>query len=273
MAAEGQQQLQQQPFPAEETVTTVHTEPESRQPEPMSASLLDEAVRETMAQDAGMRGDLARLRIRSIEFDHEKRLANMFAASGQFDDLKKLNPQQAVATALMKIEIGKSFGLTPGLAMQCVYIVKGVPSIKAEVLAARMRQAGYDWMIKVHTDKVCTIYPMFKGCRLMTQALDEKGVPLVEKDGSPKLAPAEVTYTIEDAKRAKLIKADGAWETVPRNMLFWRCISNMKRFFAPEVGIPIPTTEEMQDERDMPIRPRLPIGEQKDGALVAEAAS
>ena len=265
---------EQQPFPLE---ADMQEQTQQQQPQdipqephvPIASSLLDEAIKQTMMQDEEMRTELAKLRFRSEQMTFDNRLASMFAASGQFDDLKKLTPKQAIATALMKIEIGRSYGLSAGLAMQCVYIVKGVPSIKAEVLAARMRQAGYDWRMKIHTDKVCTLYPLKDGKHIMCQALDEKGVPVFDKDGMPKLVPAEVTYTIEDAKRAKLIKADGAWETVPRNMLFWRCISNMKRFHATEVGLAIPTLEELRDE-DAPQRPNLPIGKQADGTLVAE---
>ncbi len=38
-----------------------------------------------------------------------------------------------------------------------------------------------------------------------------------------------ITYTIEDAKRAGLIKPQGAWEKVPDDMCFWRAIGKLGR--------------------------------------------
>lgn len=44
-----------------------------------------------------------------------------------------------------------------------------------------------------------------------------------------------ITYTLEDAKRANLIKPNGAWETYPSNMLRWRAISTCARIVVPDL--------------------------------------
>jgi len=47
----------------------------------------------------------------------------------------------------------------------------------------------------------------------------------------------EVTYHIEEAARAGLIKDFSAWKSVPQDMLFARCISRLaRRLFADCIG-------------------------------------
>ncbi len=53
-------------------------------------------------------------------------------------------------------------------------------------------------------------------------------------------------FSIEDARRAQLVKTDKAksgWMAYPKNMLFWRCISNAVKMHAPDLlgGMPVYT--------------------------------
>jgi hypothetical protein len=60
----------------------------------------------------------------------------------------------------------------------------------------------------------------------VTEEKDDKGLPYSctvsgNRKGQP---PYSLTFTIEDAMRAKIVKGDSAWETWRANMLRWRTI-------------------------------------------------
>src|SRR5262249_7733355 len=44
-----------------------------------------------------------------------------------------------------------------------------------------------------------------------------------------------VSFSIEDAKKAKLFKPGGAWETYPKNMVYKSAISNLAKWLFPDV--------------------------------------
>lgn len=56
----------------------------------------------------------------------------------------------------------------------------------------------------------------------------------------------EVTYTIDDAKRANLIKSKSAWESDPGSMLRARCVTKAIRMIAPEILAGYMTPEEVE---------------------------
>lgn len=60
-----------------------------------------------------------------------------------------------------------------------------------------------------------------------------------------------VTYTIEDAKREKLIRPGGNWEKNPGAMLRARCVTKAIRMLCPEVADGDYTEEEMDREDDV----------------------
>lgn len=54
----------------------------------------------------------------------------------------------------------------------------------------------------------------------------------------------EVTFTLDDAKRQKLVKADGNWEKTPDAMLRSRCVTKAVRMVCPEVLAGFQTEDE-----------------------------
>lgn len=57
-------------------------------------------------------------------------------------------------------------------------------------------------------------------------------------------------YTIEDARKANLIKSGGAWEKNPSDMLFARCISRLRRRLAPDIATKAFVEGELEDDND-----------------------
>jgi len=63
-------------------------------------------------------------------------------------------------------------------------------------------------------------------------------------------------YTIEDAKKANLVKSGGSWEKNPSDMLFARCISRLRRRLAPDIATKAYVEGELEDaEVDMTAAP------------------
>jgi hypothetical protein len=108
---------------------------------------------------------------------------------------------------------GGELGIPPMTSIQSFSNVHGHLEMSARLMNMRIRQAGHTLKIR-HSDATkCVIY----GQRADTGEEWEQ------------------TYTIEDARRAKLVKADGNWEKVPDDMCFARCISKLARRLFPDV--------------------------------------
>lgn len=117
----------------------------------------------------------------------------------------------------------------PLLQYQAEYhLILGKPSMKPEAMLARFIRDGgsYEWAGD-GTDGVATLIVTPKG----------EGV-------------SEVSYSIEDAKRARLIKADkpdSGWMKNPAEMLRARVVSRAMRMHAPHLVVGVYTPEEIQD--------------------------
>lgn len=154
-------------------------------------------------------------------FDQDYRLARVFHDSGVFGDIKGKTPEQGIATAFAKIQIGRGWNMNAGDAMQFLFFDRnGSPQVRGEYLAARMKLAGYTWAIE-DLKPGCRLWPKFRG----EPILDEKDIP------------AFVEFTREDAETAGLLRSDGksAWTGYATDMYFWKAIARLKRRYAPEV--------------------------------------
>ena len=63
-------------------------------------------------------------------FDADWKMARIFAMSGEFSDLKKQDTQAAVATAMAKIQLGRSWGIDAASAMRFIFFTNGKPGIE-----------------------------------------------------------------------------------------------------------------------------------------------
>lgn len=136
-------------------------------------------------------------------------MGSVFVKSGFFADAKDQ------AQAIVKIMAGQELGLSPIASMTGVYIVKGRPSLGANLIAACIKNSGrYNYKVITLTDTVCEIdfFERF-----------DSGQPL-SKSGTSK-------FTIEDAKRAGTMNTD----KFPRNMLFARAMSNGAKWYCASI--------------------------------------
>ena len=144
-------------------------------------------------------------------------LAKLMAESGVFSDARDA-PQAAV-----KILAGREMGFGPFQSMAGIHIVKGKPTMSANLIAAAIRRSGrYDFRVKQHDDQKCVIE--------FTMDRQPIGVSI---------------FTIEDAKKAGLASNDN-YRKYPKNMLYARAMSNGAKWHCPDVfGGPVYTPDEL----------------------------
>ncbi len=147
-------------------------------------------------------------------------MGRVLAQSGYFKDIKSLSQ------GVVKIMLGQELGLGPLMSIMKLYIVKESPVISANLMAARIRQSGvYDYKILEHDNARCKIRFLRK------------------EDGKWNPTGPDVSFTVDDAKRAQLggshnggaFHGDSNWAKWPRNMVFARCMSDGYRFQCPDV--------------------------------------
>jgi len=151
------------------------------------------------------------------------------------------------AKALVKILAGKEIGVTPFQAMTNIHIIQGKATMGANLMAAKVKGSGkYDYRVSELSSEKCSI--LFK----QRDSLADGGWADLGK----------FTYSLEDAKRAGLVKSGSSWEKYPQNMLFARAISSGVRIYCPDVfnGNLVYVPEEMGAQVD------------KDGEPVRKAA-
>lgn len=180
-------------------------------------------------------------------------LGHVLAKSGYFPDARD------AAKASVRIMIGLDLGISPTAALTGIHYFeekgKAIFLIEAKILAALIHnRPGYDYEVIERTEQKATLRFLRNG-----EALKP-----------------DVTYTIEDAKRAGLLKKDN-WQKHPVQMLTWRAMAEGQRLHFPEIttGAPIYITEEFGVEPDdlvgaLEERPQ-PLSDSEADDLRAEA--
>jgi hypothetical protein len=135
--------------------------------------------------------------------------------------------------------------------MTNIHIIQGKATMGANLMAAKVKGSGkYDYRIIKLDNVVCTIaFKQNASVGALGHGWEDLG---------------EFTYSIEDAKRAGLVKSGSSWEKYPQNMLFARAISSGVRIYCPDVfnGNLVYVPEELGAQVDEDGEPvgRLPDG-------------
>lgn len=135
------------------------------------------------------------------------RIGKMMSASGYFIDAKE------VAQASVKVMAGMEMGFGPFASMTGIYIIKGKPSIGANLMATAVKaNPKYDYRIREHNNNVCKIefFEIINGQR------ESLGIS---------------EFTEKDAQVAQVQNM----QKYARNMLFARAMSNGIKWFCPDV--------------------------------------
>lgn len=118
---------------------------------------------------------------------------------------------------MMIMLAAREYGIGPAQALNGgLHIIEGKVELSARIMSAMIRRAKHTLKILESTDKQCVIY----GKRADTGE------------------EHTVTFNIEMAQRAGLIKEKGGWKRTPEDMLFARAISRLARqLFSDVIGI------------------------------------
>lgn len=131
-------------------------------------------------------------------------------------------PQKALIIMLKARELG----VPPMQALSTIHVVKGKPTLAADLMVGLLRREGHRvWVVKT-TGQDCVM----KGHR--------KG----ESEHT-----IEVVFTIEDAAKAGLTGKE-TWKQYTPQLLYARCASRISRMIAPDVLAGMYTAEEMGAE-------------------------
>lgn len=180
-------------------------------------------------------------------------LGHVLAKSGYFPDARD------AAKASVRIMIGLDLGISPTAALTGIHYFeekgKAIFLIEAKILSALIHnRPGYDYQVIERNLERATIRFLRNGVA----------------------CEPDVTYTLEDAKRAGLLKKDN-WQKNPVQMLTWRAMAEGQRLHFPEIttGAPIYITEEFGVEENTLVealeeRP-LPLQDKEANELRAEA--
>ena len=146
--------------------------------------------------------------------DDLNRIADMLSKSGYFDDAK------GAAQCGVKVLAGMEMGIPAFSAMAGIHIVKGKPTVGANLMAAKLKASDkYDYRVKQLDDNGCTI--------AFYQGGEEIGVS---------------TFTKQDAAKA----GTQNMQKFGRNMMFARAMSNGVKWFTPDIFLaPVYTPEEL----------------------------
>ena len=132
---------------------------------------------------------------------------------------------QSVPQAIAVIQAGSEMGIPAIQSLTNITPIKGVLTLSARLLMAlATSRAGVTWKVVESTDKRCELLFSRPGWQDMTSI-----------------------STIEEARKAGLVKAGGAWETYPQDMLFKTAGTRGCRRMAMDATMGMYSTEEIQD--------------------------
>lgn len=147
-------------------------------------------------------------------------IAKHFASS-------KLLPDLNADAVFLIMAVGAELGIPATAALRSVYVVKGKPFVSADLMKS----------LCLRRRDVCEFFRLVKSdATLATYTAKRVGDEAVT-----------MTFTIEQAKRAKLIKGDSAWEAYPETMLRHRCVAMLAREVFPDLTLGIYCQEEREE--------------------------
>ncbi|MDL1956987.1 MAG: recombinase RecT [Candidatus Desulfofervidus auxilii] len=144
-----------------------------------------------------------------MDYKEVLEIANILVQSGLFPNAK--NKEGAFAI----LEYGRELGIPPVVALQNISIVKGRLCLSAQLMLTLAIRNNVIYQIEKNDDHECIIK--------FTRIIRDKAVSYISR------------FTIEEAKKAQLIRQDSNWLKYPKDMLFHRCVSRGLRRVAPDI--------------------------------------
>lgn len=155
------------------------------------------------------------------DLEQAYRFAQALAQSQLVPEALRGKPSDILVITLF----GQELGLPPMQAMQVIDVMKGRPTLRANLWVALARKAGHKVRITENTEKAATV--------TVVRSDDPDG-------------PITARYTLEDAKTAGLL-TNANYTKNPKAMLYARAASTAIRQACPEVAMGFSDEYELND--------------------------
>ena len=190
-------------------------------------------------QRAERKDETRAIAVRDPELDRIARLGQWLAYSEQAQP----DAKGVAATAALRLYYAQELGLPP-LAAAELSVIRGRLVVSAQLLRALAAREGFRVSRLDSSDTSCTavLHDVSTG----------------EVIGEP------VTFTLEDAKRAGLVKDGSGWQKYPARMLWARASSLVVKDYAPAVALGLVTEDEAAEISERPAAPAYEPPEVRD---------
>lgn len=125
--------------------------------------------------------------------------------------------------AMAIIQTGVELGLAPMQSLRSMSFVKGRLVMSVQLQLALARQRGVKVVKIDEKDGSCAVF--------------------LERQGES----VTCAYTLQDARKAGLVKQDGNWDKYPKQMLRWRALGDALRLLAPDLVMGLLSQEEAEN--------------------------
>lgn len=141
-----------------------------------------------------------------------------------------------IPQAMVIVQAGREMGLQPLQSLRSMNFIKGRLTMSVQLQLAMATKGGVTkpegWLKEKPGE--CTV--------------------TLERDG----ASITCTYTMDDAKKAGLVKEDGAYDKYAKQMLRWRAIGDALRLIAPDLVLGLLSPEEAESIEPIDVTPVEP---------------
>lgn len=131
------------------------------------------------------------------------------------------------ADVLVTLLLGAEVGLSPMMSLRSIYVVKGKPTMSADLMVA-----------------ICLASPLCEYFRRLEDPPEDAEVYVTRRAGDKEM---RATFTMEDAEKAKLVRTDSTWTKHPKAMLRARAKSILARDVYPDLLHGFYSSEEAEE--------------------------
>ncbi|MFH1231553.1 MAG: hypothetical protein V1709_08680, partial [Planctomycetota bacterium] len=135
-------------------------------------------------------------------------------------------PNTTIEQSMAIIQTGNEMGISPFSSLRMMAFIKGRLTMAVQLQLALAKK---------------------QGVIIASIESDNSHCKVILKRGKEKI---ETTYTIEDAKKAGLVRPDSGWEKYPRQYLRWRAIGDGLRLLCPDLVLGLLSPEEAENIDD-----------------------
>lgn len=150
-----------------------------------------------------------------VPTEHEMQVYQVMAQQAESSKLYRgIGDKSGLLTIMLS---AREMGMAPMCAINGgLNLIQGKVEISARMMTAMIRKAGHSLTVLESTEEICTV----KGKRI---------------DNGDEMT---CSFTLEEAKKAGLVKNGGGWTKHPCDMLFARAISRLsRRLFSDIIGV------------------------------------